>query len=125
MIPVRGSIAIPWGFARAAADPICADARVRNDSTHRSVLSVAGIGQVAFGRPCGRPAPARALRRTRGQRVKGVAMKRFALTIGAALGFVLSSGVANAGWGSLTYSGYQPCWNIFAHRYKCLTPEEK
>ena len=52
-------------------------------------------------------------------------MKRFALTIGAVLGIVLSSGVAKAGWGSLTYSGYQPCWNIFAHRYKCLTPEEK
>jgi len=52
-------------------------------------------------------------------------MKRFALTIGAALGMVLSSGMAQAGWGSLTYSGYQPCWNIFAHRYKCLTPEEK
>lgn len=52
-------------------------------------------------------------------------MKRFALIVGAALGVVLSSGMAQAGWGSLTYSGYQPCWNIFAHRYKCLTPEEK
>ena len=52
-------------------------------------------------------------------------MKRFALTMGAALGIVLSSGMAQAGWGSLCYSGYQPCWNIFAHRYKCLTPEEK
>src|SRR4029077_15123312 len=62
--------------------------------------------------------------RNQGQR-KGVAMKRFALTIAAALGIVLSSGMAQAGWGSLTYSGYQPCWNIFAHRYKCLTPEEK
>ena len=52
-------------------------------------------------------------------------MKRLALMVAAALGIVLSSNVAHAGWGSLTYSGYQPCWNIFAHRYKCLTPEEK
>lgn len=52
-------------------------------------------------------------------------MKRFALTLCAALGIVLTSGMAQASWGSLTYSGYQPCWNIFAHRYKCLTPEEK
>jgi hypothetical protein len=51
-------------------------------------------------------------------------MKRFALTISAALGIVLSSGMAHAGWGSLTYSGYQPWWNIFAHRNKCMTPEE-
>ncbi|GIW80502.1 MAG: hypothetical protein KatS3mg105_2309 [Gemmatales bacterium] len=53
-------------------------------------------------------------------------MKRFALTLSAAIGLlVLVGGKAQAGWGSLTYSGYQPCWNIFAHRYKCLTPEEK
>ena len=52
-------------------------------------------------------------------------MKRFALTIGAALGLMLSSGVARADWGSLCYSGYQPWWNIFAHRPKCMTPEEE
>lgn len=52
-------------------------------------------------------------------------MKRIAMIICAALGVVLSQGSAQAGWGSLTYSGYQPCWNIFAHRYKCMTPEEK
>lgn len=52
-------------------------------------------------------------------------MKRLALTVCAVLGIVMSSGVAQASWGSLCYSGYQPCWNIFAHRYKCLTPEEK
>ena len=33
--------------------------------------------------------------------------------------------MAHASWGSLTYSGYQPWWNIFAHRNKCLTPEEE
>jgi hypothetical protein len=37
----------------------------------------------------------------------------------------MSSGAARASWGSLTYSGYQPWWNIFAHRNKCLTPEEE
>jgi hypothetical protein len=52
-------------------------------------------------------------------------MKRFALIACAALGLCLSSGVARAGWGSLCYSGYQPWWNIFAHRNKCLTPEEE
>ena len=51
-------------------------------------------------------------------------MKRFALMTCATLGIVLSSGSARAGWGSLTYSGYQPCWNIFAKKM-CLTPEEK
>jgi hypothetical protein len=52
-------------------------------------------------------------------------MKRFALLVCAALGLTLASGRAHASWGSLTYSGYQPCWNIFAKRYKCLTPEEE
>jgi hypothetical protein len=52
-------------------------------------------------------------------------MKRFALIMCAALGVVLSSGVARASWGSLSYSGYQPWWNIFAHRNKCMTPEEE
>jgi hypothetical protein len=52
-------------------------------------------------------------------------MKRFALIVCAALGLVLSSGVARASWGALTYSGYQPWWNIFAHRNKCMTPEEE
>jgi hypothetical protein len=52
-------------------------------------------------------------------------MKRFAFLVAAVLGVTLSSGVAHASWGSLTYSGYQPWWNIFAHRNKCLTPEEE
>jgi hypothetical protein len=52
-------------------------------------------------------------------------MKRYALIACAALGVVLSSGVARADWGSLCYSGYQPWYNIFAPRNKCLTPEEK
>jgi hypothetical protein len=52
-------------------------------------------------------------------------MKRFALIFGAALGLMLSSGSAHAGWGSIGYSGYQPWYNIFAHRNKNLTPEEE
>ncbi len=52
-------------------------------------------------------------------------MKRFALVVCAALGLLASSGVARASWGSMGYSGYQPWWNILAHRNKCLTPEEE
>jgi hypothetical protein len=52
-------------------------------------------------------------------------MKRFALIVCAALGLTLSSGVARASWGALGYSGYQPWWNVFAHRNHCLTPEEE
>ena len=51
-------------------------------------------------------------------------MKRYALIVCAALGLTLSSGVARASWGALGYSGYQPWWNVFAHRNHCLTPEE-
>jgi hypothetical protein len=54
-------------------------------------------------------------------------MKRIALMACAVLGLALSGSRAHAGgWCSeLCYSGYQPCWNIFAKRYKCLTPEEE
>lgn len=51
-------------------------------------------------------------------------MKRFAMMMCAALGLLASQGMAQAGWGSLSYGGYQPWWNVFAHRNKCLTPEE-
>src|SRR5437764_8306149 len=52
-------------------------------------------------------------------------MKRIALMVAAVLGLALCSGRTHASWGALCYSGYQPCWNIFAKRYKCLTPEEE
>jgi hypothetical protein len=52
-------------------------------------------------------------------------MKRYALIVCAALGMVMSSGMARAGGTVLTYSGYQPWWNIFAHRPKCMTCEEE
>ena len=37
----------------------------------------------------------------------------------------LTAGKSQASWGYLGYSGYQPWWNLFAKRYKCLTPEEE
>jgi hypothetical protein len=52
-------------------------------------------------------------------------MKRIAIIICAVLGLTLSAGKSQASWGYLGYSGYQPWWNIFAKRYKCLTPEEE
>jgi hypothetical protein len=52
-------------------------------------------------------------------------MKRIGLMACAVLGLALYTSHADAGWSALTYSGYQPCWNIFAKRYKCLTCEEE
>ena len=52
-------------------------------------------------------------------------MKRFAVLAAAVVVLCMSSGAARASWGSLTYSGYQPWWNIFAHRNKCMTCEEE
>jgi hypothetical protein len=52
-------------------------------------------------------------------------MKRTALIVGAALGLALAGGKAQASWSALCYSGYQHPLNIFAKRYKCLTPEEE
>lgn len=53
-------------------------------------------------------------------------MKRFAISMCAVLGLALSAVQARAdGLAQYTYSGYQPWWNIFAHRAKCLSPEEE
>ena len=59
-------------------------------------------------------------------------MKRFALTLCAALGvLILSSSAARADGccggclSSMHYGGYQPWWNIFAKRNHCLTCEEE
>jgi hypothetical protein len=54
-------------------------------------------------------------------------MKRMLVCVVAVLGLTLGyAGQARAGWCSeYCYSGYQPWWNIFAKRYKCLTPEEE
>src|SRR5271166_1654644 len=56
---------------------------------------------------------------------KGVAMKRILVMLCAVLGLALGTSRSDASWSSLGYSGYQPWWNIFAKRYKCLTPEEE
>ena len=52
-------------------------------------------------------------------------MKRIGLMACAVLGLALTSSQSQASWSALTYSGYQPGWNIFAKRYKCLTCEEE
>ena len=52
-------------------------------------------------------------------------MKRIFLLASAVVILCMGSGSARASVGSWTYSGYQPWWNIFAHRAKCLTPEEE
>ena len=52
-------------------------------------------------------------------------MKRIGLMACAVLGLALSASQSHASWGAMSYSGYQPCWNIFAKRYKCLTAEEE
>jgi len=53
-------------------------------------------------------------------------MKRYAMMLCGVLGVAVCTTGANASWNSsLGYSGYQPWWNIFAHRNKCLTPEEQ
>jgi hypothetical protein len=53
-------------------------------------------------------------------------MKRFAKKIICALLCLGMCGQSvQAGWGSLGYGGYQPWWNIFAHRPKCMTCEEE
>jgi hypothetical protein len=52
-------------------------------------------------------------------------MKRLSLALCAVVGLALCAGTTQASWGHLHYSGYQPWWNIFAKRYKCLTPEEE
>jgi len=52
-------------------------------------------------------------------------MKRIAKVLCAALGLFLATPMARADWASLHYGGYQPWWNIFAHRNKCMTCEEE
>jgi hypothetical protein len=54
-------------------------------------------------------------------------MKRFTLSMCAAVGVSLglAGGAARADSHPLCYSGYQPWWNIFACRPKCMTAEEE
>ena len=52
-------------------------------------------------------------------------MKRILVMLCAVLGLALGTSRSHASWSVLGYSGYQPWWNIFAHRNKCMTPEEE
>jgi hypothetical protein len=53
-------------------------------------------------------------------------MNRSAKTVLTALALLLlTSTAARADWGSCTYGGDQPWWNIFAHRNHYQTSEEK
>jgi hypothetical protein len=51
-------------------------------------------------------------------------MKRFAGFVCAALAVLGLAESAQAGWGA-SYGGYQPWWNIFAHRNRCMSAEEE
>lgn len=51
-------------------------------------------------------------------------MKRYALLCTVVGLFVLAEG-AQAHWGTVHYGGYQPWWNVFAKRGRCLTLEEE
>ncbi|MFO0968944.1 MAG: hypothetical protein U0793_25610 [Gemmataceae bacterium] len=52
-------------------------------------------------------------------------MKRFAGFVCAALGLLFLAESARADVGSLHYGGYQPWWNIFAKRNRCMSAEEE
>jgi hypothetical protein len=52
-------------------------------------------------------------------------MNRSAKILFTALALFVSSSAARADWGSCSYGGYQPWYNIFAHRNHCMTTEEK
>src|SRR5215210_1336904 len=56
---------------------------------------------------------------------KGVAMIRSARYLCAALALFLTADAARADWAALHYGGYQPWWNIFAHRNRYQTCEEE
>ena len=51
-------------------------------------------------------------------------MKRFAGFVCAALAVLGLAQSAQAGWGTC-YGGYQPWWNIFAHRNRHMSLEEQ
>jgi hypothetical protein len=52
-------------------------------------------------------------------------MIRLARTLCAALALILTAQTARADWASCSYGGYQPWWNIFAHRNRYMTCEEQ
>src|SRR5207247_2920331 len=53
-------------------------------------------------------------------------MNRFVKVLCAAVALLVAAEGAQAnGLGSLHYGGYQPWWNIFAKRNRCLSAEEE
>ena len=52
-------------------------------------------------------------------------MKRFASLLCAAVGVLGLAQGARADWGSAGYGGYQPWWNVFAHRNHHMSAEEE
>jgi len=53
-------------------------------------------------------------------------MKKFAvIVLGAAIGVSTLVQPASASWSSCSYGGYQPWWNIFAHRNPGMSCEEE
>ena len=52
-------------------------------------------------------------------------MKRFVKVLCAATALFVAAEGAQATWGSCGYGGYQPWWNIFAHRNRCMSAEEE
>lgn len=52
-------------------------------------------------------------------------MKRLAKVLLTALSLLVATEGARASWAALHYGGYQPWWNIFAKKNKCLTCEEE
>ena len=52
-------------------------------------------------------------------------MKRTAIIMCAALGLLALVESSHASWGSLGYGGYQPWWNVFAKRNRCMSQEEE
>jgi hypothetical protein len=52
-------------------------------------------------------------------------MKRSAIIMCATLGLLALAETSQASWGSLGYGGYQPWWNVFAKRNRCMSQEEE
>jgi hypothetical protein len=52
-------------------------------------------------------------------------MKRYRKFLCAVLALLVGTQGAWASWASCNYGGYQPWWNCFAHRNKCMTCEEE
>jgi hypothetical protein len=52
-------------------------------------------------------------------------MKRYLIVLCAALGLLVVAESCQATWGSHTYGGFQPWWNVFAKRNRCMSAEEE